>query len=471
MEPRLLVRRVPAILVLLALHFAARPAPACSETPNVLFIAIDDLRPQISCFGAERTATPHLDRLAARGVRFDRAYCNIAVCGASRASLMSGLRPTVRRFTAYASWVERDAPGIPTLATSFRRAGYHTVTNGKVYHNEGDDRAAWSETDWRPEQGGIWWARKPNREVDGGNSHGPAFEAASKPDDRYPDHTTATKTIEDLSRLAALDRPFFLACGFYKPHLPMVAPQAYWDLHPLDQIQLPDNMDFPTGLPKAFRFRSHELRNYQGIPESGPLDEDTGRSLIRAYRACVSFVDAQVGRVLDELDRLGLAERTIIVLWGDHGWQLGEHGFWGKHTNFEVATRIPLVIVAPGVAGGRATSRLVESIDLYPTLCELAGVTPPGHLQGKSLRPLLADVDAAHKDAIFTRIGGDEAVRTERYRYMEARNKAGRGALRGVGLFDLEKDPGENHNVAEDPAYAEVLPRLRDLLVAVRRGE
>jgi arylsulfatase A-like enzyme len=182
----------------------------------------------------------------------------------------------------------------------------------------------------------------------------------------------------------------------------------------------------------------------------------------------VSFVDAQVGRLLDELEKLGVADNTIIVLWGDHGWQLGEHGFWCKHTNFEVASRTPLLVVAPGVEGGRVSRRLVEYIDIYPTLCDLAGLPKPGHLQGRSLRALLADVDAEHKDAVVTRHGGGDAVRTDGYRYMEMRTNNGAGQLRGVGLFDLDKDPDENRNVAEYPTYAEARDRLKGILDATR---
>jgi arylsulfatase A-like enzyme len=210
------------------------------------------------------------------------------------------------------------------------------------------------------------------------------------------------------------------------------------------------------------------MRSYYGIPQKGPVADATAVQLIRGYYACVSFIDAQVGRLLDELEVLGVAENTVIVLWGDHGWQLGEHGFWCKHTNFEVASRTPLLVVAPGVQGGRVSQRLVEYIDIYPTLCDLAGLPKPEHLQGKSLQALLADVNAEHKDAVITRHGGGDAVRTDRYRYMEMRTKNGAGQLRGVGLFDLEEDPNENQNVAENPKYREVRERLKARLHATR---
>lgn len=431
---------------------------------NVLFIAVDDLRPEIACYGMPKLVTPHLDRLASRGVRFDRAYCNIAVCGASRASLMKGLRPTPTRFTSYLTRADKDAADVPSLPRLLKQNGYTTLSNGKVYHHTDDDREAWSEAAWRPQRSSLWWAKPENRPERGSKLRGPAFEAADVDDAEYPDHQVCDKTLSDMQRLSKTGRPFFLACGFYRPHLPFVAPKKYWDKYPADKVQLPDNMDFPKDLSTAFRYNWGEMRSYRDIPKKGPVSEETARNLIRGYHACVSFIDAQVGRLLDELDRLGIADDTIIVLWGDHGWQLGEHGFWCKHTNFEVATRTPLLVVAPGMPGERVCRRMVEYVDIYPTVCDLAGVPLPTHLHGKSLRPLLTDVDAKFKDAVFTRHGGGEAVRTSEYRYMEMRTKNGAGQLQGVGLFDLRKDPAENHDVSNDPAYADVRKRLRKML-------
>jgi len=438
--------------------------------PNVLFLVVDDLRPEMGCYGVQPMVTPHFDRLAERGVRFDRAYCNIAVCGASRASLMKGLRPTPTRFTSYLTRADEDAPDVPSLPLVFRQHGYHTQSNGKVYHHATDDREAWSEGSWRPETASIWWALPENRALATGRNRGPAYEAVDVPDERYPDHQICDKTLADIRRLAKQGQPFFLACGFYRPHLPFSVPRKYWDLYPAEQIRLPDNMFFPQDLSAAFRYQWGELRAYHGIPKQGPVSEETARELIRGYCASVSFVDAQVGRLLDGLAELGVADTTIIVLWGDHGWQLGEHGLWCKHTNFEVASRAPLLIAAPGVEGGRVSRRVVEFIDIYPTLCDLAGLPRPAHLQGKSMQPLLLDVDARHKEAVFTRHGGGDAVRTDRWRYTEMRAGDGRGDLLGVGLFDLEKDPDENRNVVADTVHAEVRDKLKAMLEATRAG-
>ena len=455
--------------VLLVGVFVPATIAQSPKRSNVLFIAVDDLRPELNCYGAEKMITPNIDRLCGQGVRFDHAYCNNAVCGASRASILKGLRPTVDRFRGYNCWAKKDAPNVPSLPMTFKQQGYHTISLGKVYHHQ-DDPEAWSEPNWRPP--GLWWAlpenNQPFERADGSKSRGPAYEAADKPEDIYPDHITCTKAIETMRRLSKQDKPFFMACGFYKPHLPFVAPKKYWDLYPADQVELPDNMFFPHDLSKAFSYGWGELRHYRSVPRRGPVSDEMAHNLIRGYCACVSFTDAQIGRLLDGLKRLGLADNTIVVLWGDHGWQLGEHGFWCKHTNFEVATHVPLLLAAPGVEGGRASQRLVEYVDVYPTLCELADLPLPDHLDGKSMVPLLADVRAKHKEAIFTRHRGGESVRTDRYRYMEMRSKNGHGDVIGVGLFDLEKDPDENQNVAEKTEYAEIRKRLKGMLDEVR---
>ena len=455
-----------AILSILGAILVVSVWPArAAQRSNVLFIAVDDLRPEMNCYGMRKMVTPNLDRLAQRGVRFDRAYCNIAVCGASRASILKGLRPTPGRFTSWKTWAMKDAPDVPSLPFVFKQQGYYTVSNGKVYHHNTDDPDAWSEPAWRPETSSIWWALPENRTFGSGlGRRGPAYESADEPDAVYPDHQICDKTLSDLERLAKQEKPFFLACGFYRPHLPFVVPQTYWDLYPKDQATLPDNMFFPHDLPQVFNYAWGEMRAYHGIPKKGEVSKETARQLIRGYHACVSFVDAQIGRLLDELDRLDQADNTIIVLWGDHGWQLGEHGFWCKHTNFEVATRVPLMIVAPGVKGNQVSHQLVEYIDIYPTLCELAGLPLPEHLQGKSMHRLLTNVNAEHKDAVFTRFGAGDAVRTVQHRYMEMRLKGGRGQLQGVGLFDLEHDPQENQNVAYNPTQGKVRQQLKAML-------
>lgn len=435
-----------------------------ADRPNILFIAVDDLRPEMACYDMPKMVTPNLNRLAQQGVRFDRAYCNIAVCGASRASLMKGLRPTPTRFTSYLTRADKDAPHVPSLPMTLKKSGYVTVSNGKIYHHRDDDEAAWSQPVGKPKRSSLWWAKGENRPKKNDKLRGPAFESANVPDSEYPDHQLCDQSLQDMRRLAKGDAPFFLACGFWRPHLPFVAPQKYWDLYPTSAVTLPDNMFFPKGLSESFMYRWGEMRSYRGIPKRGPVDDITARELIRGYHACVSFIDAQVGRLLDELKSLDIADNTIVVLWGDHGWQLGEHGFWCKHTNFEVATRTPLFIAGPGIEGNRVCQQLVEYVDIYPTLCDLADIEQPKHLHGKTMRPLLDDVDMDFKEAVFTRHGGGDSVRTADFRYMEMRTKNGAGDLQGVGLFDLRKDPSENQDVSNDPGYADVRDKLEQML-------
>lgn len=437
---------------------------SAGERPNVLFIAVDDLRPEIDCYGLGKMVTPNFDRLANDGVRFDHAYCNIAVCGASRASLMKGLRPTPTRFTSYLTRADKDAPNAVSLPMTFKQNGYVTMSNGKVYHHRNDDAEAWSRPAWHPNRSSAWWALPENRPEEGAKKRGPAYEIADISDEEYPDAMICEKTIEDLRQLSNGDSPFFLACGFYRPHLPFNAPKKYWDLYPETEVKLPNNMYFPQGLSSAFQYSWGEMRAYRGIPDKGPVSDETARNLIRGYHACVSFIDVQVGRLLDELEQLGIADNTIVILWGDHGWQLGEHGFWCKHTNFEVATRTPLFLSAPRMNGSRVCEALVEYVDIYPTLCDLAGLDKPKHLQGLSMMPLLTDVDAKFKEQVITRHGGGDSIRTPNFRYMEMRTKNGAGELKGVGLFDLKKDPLENQDVSTDPEYREVLHRLRQKL-------
>ena len=463
-----MTNRVKSALVLLLC--CGTPLGAEEPRPNVLLIAVDDLRPEIRSFDSQAMVTPNLDRLARAGVRFTKAYCNIATCGASRASLMTSLRPTPDRFQNYLTRVDHDVPDVVSLPMLFKEHGYTTLSNGKIYHHQDDDLRGWSEPPWRPETRSISWMKPENQptKIDGRRTNGPAFEAADVPEAEDPDYQICSETIIDLDQLAKKDTPFFLACGFYRPHLPFVAPQKYWDLYPEDKIPLAENDYFPHDLSRVFRYTWGELRSYRDIPSQGPVTEETSRQLVRGYRASVSFVDAQIGRLLDTLTRLGLRENTIIVLWGDHGWQLGEHGFWCKHTNFEVATRVPLILSAPGLSHDVVCSRIVETIDIYPTLCELANIPGPAHLQGKSLLPLLRDTDAKHKEFVFSRWGGGDSVRSDHHRYMEMRADGGRGKLLGKALFDLQVDPGENHNLADRPAYAAVQRKLQTQLDAVR---
>jgi iduronate 2-sulfatase len=451
-----------------------------SDRPNVLFIAVDDMRTQLGCYGHAEMVTPHLDALAASGVRFDGAYCNLPVCGPSRAATMTGLRPQLGRFMKRNCLAQVDAPHAVPLHTHFRRHGYHTISNGKVVDQPEDHIDGWSEPPWRaneaegrffdcyalPESLEIERRHKAVPPVTRGVHRGPAYECADVDDDTYSDGQTATRAIADLRRVSTSDTPFFMAIGFPRPHLPFIAPKRYWDLYPFDEIGLPTNYALPAGAPAAADREWNELRLYAGMPTEGPVPDDEARRVIQGYCACVSYVDAQVGRLLRTLDELDLAERTVVVFWSDHGYNLGEHGMWCKHTTFETNMRVPLIIRAPGHGdAGWAPSQFVLLSELYPTLCELAGLPVPEHVEGRSFADLMAaDSVAPDRDTAVGRMYQAETLRTAVERYTEFFDAA-TGEGRGRMLYDLVNDPDETVNLAERPERAERVDILRSMLI------
>ncbi|MFC1607472.1 sulfatase [Candidatus Latescibacterota bacterium] len=450
-------------------------AVTLKKKPNILFIPVDDLRPQLGCYGHTQMFSPNIDRLASEGILFSRTYCQVPVCGASRASLLTGIRPTRHRFIDYYTTVDEDMPGAITLPRYLRDNGYYTISNGKVYHSLRDDRDGWSEKPWRPR--GQWAGRgyltDANKRIALDKNYGgrgPAFEVADVPDNAYQDGMIADKTIEDLQRLAKNDTPFFLAAGFMKPHLPFNAPKRYWDLYKSENIDLTNNPFRPEGAPDAALHNWGELRNYVDIPKEGPLSDNVARTLIHGYYACVSYTDAQIGRILAELGNLGLRDNTIVVLWGDHGWQLGEHGLWCKHSTFELALHSPMIVSAPGFSGGKTTRALTEFVDIFPTLCELCSLSVPDFLQGTSFVPLMNDPGRAWKKAAFSRYHNGDSIRTDRYRYTEWKREITRVTYSpdikkyARMLYDHEIDPHENINIAERPENRGLVAELAQML-------
>jgi iduronate 2-sulfatase len=458
-----------------------------ADKPNVLFIAVDDLRTELGCYGAKHIQSPNIDRLAATGLVFERAYCQQAVCNPSRASVLSGRRPDTTRVMANNTFLRPMMPDVVTLPQLFKNNGWHSLSLGKVFHHSegqpGDDPQSWSEPSWyHGEPYRHWFTKESNELIKRLKGlpeaerpkliRGPAYEAASEPDEVYPDGHTATKAIETLRRLKGLNKPFFLGVGFVKPHLPFTCPQKYWDLYPADTIKLPGNYHPPQGVPEPALHDWYELRTYGGIPASGGIPDETALNLTRGYRACISFMDAQVGRVLDELDRHGLRDNTIVVLWGDHGYHLGENGIFTKMTNFELATRVPLIVRVPqSSTAGQHSRALIELVDRYPTLAQLCGLPMPGHLEGTSFALLLENPDQPWKPAAFSqylRPGKDgvmgRSIRTDRWRYTGWVN--GKKENVGVELYDHQSDPGENTNLAADLEYAKVVAQLAQQLGA-----
>ncbi len=436
---------------LLGLHAAAD-----SDRPNILFIASDDMKPLIGSYGDAFAQTPRLDRLSERGTTFLNAHCQWAVCGPSRASLMTGLMPETTGVTGFKQMRAR-LPDLITLPQHLRANGYETAATGKINDyrcveggNKTDDPLSWSI----PYRVGISYGRiyKPNGK--------PVTDAPNVSDDRVQDGHICDEGLRLMEQLAEGDKPFFLGVGFKKPHLPFIAPKKYWDLYERDDIELAAFQKLPlNGDPRAWN-NCKETRGYDGVPKNGPFSEELQRELIHGYYACVSMVDTQVGRLLDKLDELGLADNTLIVFWGDHGFHLGDHGEWGKHTNMEQATRVPLIIVDPRLPNIGKTTKPAGFIDLYPTLCELTGLDAPEQIQGRSLVPMLTDPEASVRNgsiSIFRRQGMGYAYRTERYRYIEWIKG---GAVDAVELYDYETDPEETENLAGKQEYKDLIKTL-----------
>jgi len=443
-----------------------------STRPNVLFIMIDDLRPQFDAYGRTGMVTPALDQLAEDGVVFKRAFVNVPVCGASRASLMTGLRPTSTRFVNFLARADVDAPGIVTLPAHLKAAGYTTLSLGKILHMETDSAAAWSQPPWRPKQDeAIRAMTSPRNYLDPVNieadrdedsKRGAPFERMDVADNAYFDGMIAEQAITELSSLSENDTPFFLAVGFLKPHLPFNAPAKYWDLYDPAEISLAAFDSMPMDAPKEAKHNWGELRNYRSVPESPePVSEEMARKLRHGYYAATSYADAQIGKLLQALDDLKLADNTIVVLIGDHGWSLGEHGLWAKHSPFDVATHTPLIIRAPGILPAEANG-LVEFIDIYPTLLAMTSTPSPSHLQGSSMLGLLEDPASPGKSAVFPRWKSAENVRTERYSYTEFRTED--GTLISHMLYDSVNDPDETVNLADEPEHSEDVSRLQALI-------
>jgi len=451
-----------------------------TQRPNVLFIPVDDLRPQLGCYGVDWIHSPNMDRLANDGVLFERAYCQEAVCGPSRCSVMSGCRPDTLGIHDLKTRVRDVSSDVVTLPLAFKNAGYETVSLGKVYHHNDDDLPGWSQPPRRAQ--GDWKGRgyltdealeaiaQTDAEEKAAGSRkrglGPAFEAADVSDDDYHDGKEALAAMNELERLSKLDQPFFLGLGFHKPHLPFNAPKRYWDMYDPENVPLADNPFEPENASRYALTNYGELRAYFGMPKEEPVPPELATKLIHGYAACVSYVDAQLGRVLERLKQLKLCDNTIIVLWGDHGWKLGEHASWSKHTNFEIDTRAPLILSTPETLGaGLRSQALVEFVDIYPTLCDLCGVEMPSTCEGISLKPLLEKPDAVLKEAafsLFPRFGPGimgYTMRTDTVRYTEWA-KRDRAEIVGRELYDHRTDPQENVNVAAHTSRADEVERL-----------
>ncbi len=462
-----------------------------AEKPNVLFIAVDDLRPQLGCYGDKLVKSPHIDRLARHGMVFNRAYCQQALCSPSRISLLSGLRPATTKIYAIGPTLRSHVPDALTLPELFKQQGWFTRSLGKVFHVGIDDPQSWSEPSWQPSaprfglKGRALVAERalqmkaagktiPEKGPDRPTYAGPAFESVDCDDEGLADGDIARKAVESLRELAGKPQPFFLGVGFLNPHVPWVAPKKYFDLYKVDELPLPDNRYVPRDAPSFAARSGDDFYWYGNVPQDRNVTPEFGRQCLQGYLAAISYVDAQVGRLLDEVERLHLTASTIIVLWGDHGYYMGEHNWWGgKHNNYEGATRAPLIVSAPGMKmAGQRTEALVDFVDIYPTLADLAGLRVPDRLDGISFCPVLNDPKRAWKKAAFSQYpkGGflGTAMRTDRYRYVEWTDKGGKVAARE--LYDHQIDPQENQNLADRPEQAGLVEQLGRQMQAGWRG-
>ncbi len=453
-----------------------------AKKPNVLFIAVDDLRPSLGCYGDINAITPNIDKLAKRGVVFNRAYCQQAVCNPSRASVMTGLRPDQIGVTNLESHFRDRLPDVETLPQAFMRNGYQTIGIGKIFHGQ------------RNTQDDLSWTKPPvmnlskkedeyalPKNKEGGKAD--SYEWAAVEDEAYEDGRIAKEAIRELKELKKTGNPFFLAVGFKKPHLPFCIPQKYWDLYQDELFAGIPHPERPSDAPDVAFHNSQELRGYRDITEKGKIEPTKVRMLWHGYYACVSYVDAQVGKIIDLLDELGLTENTIIVLWGDHGYHLGEQSLWCKSTNFELDTRIPLVISAPGMSkSGVNSNSLVEAVDLYPTLLDLCGLKPEGDLAGVSLKPVLTNPETELKQAVFSQfVRPYSALFSETAGYMgySVRTKEWRctawfnlqnDSIEYRELYDLRKTAVERKNCSGEKELKEVESRLICLLRDYRSG-
>jgi iduronate 2-sulfatase len=453
-------------------HFSLANADEPEVRPNVLLICIDDLKPILGCYGDSKALTPHIDRLAQRGLVFESAYCNQAVCSPSRNALLTGLRPQTLGIYDLGTNFRQAMPNAVTLPQQFQNAGYRTQAMGKIFHvghGNQEDAASWSEPHWRPKAGQYQLAEsQANKRESKNGPRGTATESADVSDDAYGDGQIADEAAQRIRKAAGSDEPFFIAVGFLKPHLPFVAPKKYWDLYDPATLPMPQVTSPPKDSPSYAPQFGGELRQYSDMPAQGPISPEDTRRLIHGYYAATSYTDAQIGKVLKSLEESGVRNHTIVVLWGDHGWHLGDHGMWCKHTNYEQAARIPVIVSAPGMAAGQNTRALIESVDIYPTLCELAGIPKPEGLDGRSFTSVLKSPQEKARDSVIHvyprggRMG--RAIRTDRYRMVEWKEPGASVETAEYELYDYETDPLETENVAGQ--QPEVLANLKEILAA-----
>jgi len=530
--------KLASLLFLFAITTSVYAQKKSTNKPNILFIAVDDLKPVLGCYGNTLVKTPNIDRLAKMATVFNKNYCQQAICGPTRASLMTGTRPDATKIWNLTTQMRDVNPNTLTLPQYLITQGYTTSGIGKIYHPSsaigGVDPLSWSipylkskESDFPAELGLpangqyqlpdtkarmtpdiIAERKQQNKDLAANDENpksikGPSTECMDLPDDAYQDGVNALLAKNQIIALSKSDKPFFMAVGFSKPHLPFVAPKKYWDLYKREDMPIAPFQEHSKNGPLIAYHQSGELRNYIDIPEFATLPADSLRiglkiekqkELIHGYYAAVSYMDAQVGILLNTLESLGTLDNTIVVLWGDHGWHLGDHDLWHKHTNFEEATRAPLIIAGPGIKAGK-TSSLTEFVDIFPTICDLASVAIPKNLDGKSLKPLMLNNKAKGKEysisqyprklkkAEMTKLGYNDpkmmgySLRTDKFRYtiwmndFTSKQPFSENKVYASEMYDYVKDPLEKINVVNDKNYSSISATLKSKMIAFFKSQ
>ena len=437
--------------------------------PNIIFISVDDLRPQLNCYGKNQIISPNIDDLASESYTYENAVCNFPVCGASRASVLTGLRPNRNRFKSYNTRIDVDANNVLTMGEWFKENEYFTLSLGKISHHNNDSPESWSIPAWRATKKWRDYQTKENLDaIDTNNNDGAAkaFEVGENLIDDYADTKMVNKAIKQLDKLAKKEQPFFMALGFFKPHLPFNAPKKYWDLYNEKDIKLASNRFQPENAPDESMHNYGELRKYTNIPSDFNIEvpDSTQKKLIHGYYACVSYIDAEIGKLINHLKKLDIYENSIIVLWGDHGWQLGEHNLWAKHCNFQTSLKVPLLIKYPNQKKQKRIHTVVELLDIYPTLCDLSNIEKPKHLQGKSLL-YINRFDPKNLNG-YSKYHNGETVTSINKSYTEWRKKDNN--LKADMMYDLLKDPNENTNISKYKENYSNIIKFQHLLDSLR---
>ena len=527
-----IMKKAVLFLILVFAMSSTKSFAQKNSKPNILFIAIDDLKPELGAYGNKMVKTPNIDRLAKMSTVFMSNYCQQSVCGPTRASLMTGMRPDNTKIWDLKTQMRDMNPDILTLPQYLISQGYNTVGTGKIYHPSSAikqiDPVSWNlpylmpeATDFanglgfpankqyqKPENKAMFLVKRERVKRDNDDEEptsikGPSTECIDVPDNAYEDGVIALLAKKEMVKLSKNEKPFFMAVGFHKPHLPFVAPKKYWDMYDRASMPLAEFREHAKDAPEIAYHKSGELRNYIDIPEfatynqPGPhvyLKEEKQKELIHGYLAAVSYTDAQIGILLNTLDSLGTLKNTIVVLWGDHGWHLGDHDLWEKHTNLEQATRAPLIIAGPGIKAGKSNS-LSEHIDIFPTICDLAGLAIPSQLQGKSLKPIMQNNSASVKDFSISqyprKLSKDDvkkagyssvnmmgySLRTGKYRFtiwmnnFTSKDAFSSEKVFAKELYDYSKDPLEKVNVYNDKNYANTAKEMYNKMITFFKSQ